>query len=130
MATALATGGLLLQACAAAKPVVYGPIGPEAPYGYADRQNPDGGFTVKIAMPGSGSTADLRTFFDRRAAELCPAGLDRTNVFRIYVNDQTSMPYNAYGPSVASRYRAGVELEGYVYCKPAPEAPKAEAKAG
>jgi hypothetical protein len=121
----LAVAGLLLQACATAKPVVYGPIGPEAPHGYKDLKNQDGGYTVLIAMPGGASTAELRGFFDRRATELCPGGVDRTNVFRIYVNEQTYLPYNAYGPSVASRVRAGVELEGYVYCKAGAEPPAA-----
>lgn len=122
----LAATGLLLQACATANPVVYGPISPEAPHGYRDRQNPDGGFTVLVAMPGQASTDDLRAFFDRRAGELCLAGIARTNVFRMTARDQTYVNYAAQYPTVAHRYRTGVELEGYVYCKPEPEAPKAD----
>lgn len=121
----LAATGLLMQACVAAGPVVYGPISPEAPHGYRDRQNPDGGFTVLIAMPGQASTIDLRAFFDRRAAELCPAGIARTNVFRITVSDQTYVNYASQYPSVASRYRTGVQLEGYVYCKSGSDITKA-----
>lgn len=117
----LAAAGLLLQACVAARPVVYGPIGPEAPYGYSDRKNPDGGFVVRVAMPGYSTPADLRAFFDRRATELCPSGVERTNVFRVYANENyADAPYVYGGAGVASRFRVGVELEGYVYCKAAP----------
>ena len=70
----LAATALLLQGCVTATPAVYGPIGPEVPYGYKDRPNPDGGHTVLVVMAGHASAAELRVFFDRRAAELCPAG--------------------------------------------------------
>jgi len=117
----LAAAGLLLQACAGARPVVYGPIGPEAPYGYSDRQNPTGGFTVLVAMPGYSTPVDLRAFFDRRATELCPSGVERTNVFRVHASENYSdAPYVYGGAGVGSRLRVGVELEGYVYCKAAP----------
>lgn len=122
----LAAASLLLQACVAARPVVYGPIGPEAPHGYSDRQNPDGGFVVLVAMPGYSTPADLRAFFDRRAGELCPAGVGRTNVFRLHASESyADAPYVYGGAGVASRARVGVELEGYVYCKPALAAPPA-----
>lgn len=126
----LAATGLLLLGCAAVKPVVYGPIGPEAPYGYSERRNPDGGFAVLVAMPGQASTSDLRAFFDRRAGELCPSGIARTNVFRMTVSDQTYVNYGSQYPSVASRRRTGVELEGYVYCKSGSDAPKGAAEVG
>ena len=122
----LAVTGLLLQGCVAAKPVVYGPIGAEAPYGYKDRPNPDGGFVVLVAMPGSSSPADLRAFFDRRAGELCPTGIARTNVFRVYANEYYAQAQYVYGSAgVGSRSRVGVELEGYVYCKAGPAGPAA-----
>lgn len=122
----LAAAGLLLQGCATPKPVAYGPIGPEAPHGYTDRQNPDGGFTVMVAMPGQAGPAELRAFFDRRAGELCPTGVERTNVFRMARPDYTYMNYGAQ-VAVGSRVWTGAELEGYVYCKPGPDAPGAEA---
>lgn len=123
LGVSLAATGLLLQGCVAAKPVVYGPIGTEAPYGYKDRPNPDGGFVVLVAMPGSSSPADLRAFFDRRAGELCPTGIARTNVFRVFANEYYAPAQYVYGSAgVGSRARVGVELEGYVYCKAGPAA--------
>ena len=120
----LVAAGLLLQACVTMEPVVYGPIGPEAPYGYSDRRNPDGGFTVRVMMPGYAAPAELRVFFDRRAGELCPAGVARTNVFQIMARESfTSAPYVYGGAGVGSRARVGVELEGYVYCKPGSDRP-------
>lgn len=115
--------GLLLQGCATA-PVVYGPIGPEAPYGYGDLKNPDGGFTVLVRMPGHASVPMLRDFFDRRAAELCVAGVTRSNVFRVTANEYYANATYVYGGvGVGSRGRVGAEMEGYVYCKPDAAAP-------
>lgn len=126
----LVATGLMLQGCVTATPVVYGPIGPEAPYGYKDRPNPDGGFTVLVAMPGYASPAALRAFFDRRAGELCPGGVERTNVFRVHASEYyPGAPYVYGSAGVSSRSRVGVELEGYVYCKPGSDAPDATTKA-
>jgi hypothetical protein len=123
----LAAAALLLQGCATAKPAIYGPIGPEVAYGYKDRPNPDGGHTVLVVMAGHATAAELRVFFDRRAAELCPAGIDRTNIFRVHAAEYyASAPYVYGSAGVGSRARVGVELEGYVYCKPGPGAAKAE----
>lgn len=115
----LTAAALLLQGCATAKPAIYGPIGPETPYGYKDRPNPDGGHTVLVAMAGHATAPELRVFFERRAAELCPAGIDRTNIFRVQANEYyADAPYVYGSAGVGSRSRVGVELEGYVYCKP------------
>ena len=127
----LAAAALLLQGCVTATPAVYGPIGPEVPYGYKDRPNPDGGHTVLVVMAGHAAAAELRVFFDRRAAELCPAGVERTNIFRVQANEYyADAPYVYGGAGVGSRARVGVELEGYVYCKPGPAAPAAPAATG
>lgn len=121
--------GLILQACAT-KPVAYGPVGPETPYGYMDRQNADGGFTVSVKMPGHAAPGELRAFFDRRAGELCPAGIERTNVFRLHRSEFTTSGYVYGGAGVSSRVAVGTDLEGYVYCKPgAAPAPAAAAAA-
>lgn len=118
----LTAAALLLQGCATAKPAVYGPIGPEVPYGYKDRLNPDGGHTVLVVLAGHASAAELRGFFERRATELCSAGVDRTNVFRVQANEYyADAPYVYGSAGVGSRARVGVELEGYVYCKPGPD---------
>jgi hypothetical protein len=115
----LAAAALLLQGCATATPAVYGPIGPEVPYGYRDRQNPDGGHTILVVMGGFQSVADLRGFFDRRAAELCPAGVERSNVFRVQAKEvYTPATYVQGAATIGSRSLGGIELEGYVYCKP------------
>jgi hypothetical protein len=111
--------GLSLQACAT-KPVDYGPVGPEKPYGYKDRPNSDGGFTVVVTMPANTSPAELRAVFDRRASELCPAGVARTNVFRVsHEGYNAPAPYVYRSAGVSQRVWTGAELEGYVYCKPA-----------
>lgn len=120
----LVAAALLLQGCATAGPAEYGPIGAETPYGYSDRLNPDGGHTVLVVMAGNATVTALRAFFDRRAAELCPAGIDRTNVFRVNADEYYSAaPYVYGGASIGTRARTGVELEGYVYCKPGSDAP-------
>ena len=130
-AAGLAAAALLLQGCATATPAVYGPIGPEVPYGYKDRPNTDGGHTVLVVMAGHATAAELRVFVERRAAELCPAGIDRTNVFRVQANEYyADAPYVQGSAGVGSRSRVGVELEGYVYCKPVPEGPPPPAAAG
>jgi len=130
LAVGLAAAGLLLQSCAT-KPAVYGPISTEVPYGYSDRANPDGGMTILVKMPGNASVAALRSFFDRRAAELCAGGVDRTNVFRVTANEYYAAATYVYGSAgVGSRSRVGTEMEGYVYCKPAPDASKAATAAG
>lgn len=123
----LTAASLFLQACTTT-PVVYGPISAEVPHGYSDRPSSDGGFTVLVRMPGSASPPVLKDFFDRRAAELCAAGVDRTNVFRVTANEYYAHAAYVYGSAgVGGRSRVGTELEGYVYCKPAPETPKGEA---
>lgn|GEM_PF-2090848 len=127
LASGLAVGGLLLQACTT-KPAVYGPISAEVPHGYSDRAGKDGGFTVLIKMPGNASPPMLKDFFDRRAAELCAAGVDRINVFRVTASEYYAGATYVYGGAgVGSRSRVGTEMEGYVYCKPDPAAPAAVA---
>lgn len=129
LSAGLTAAGLLLQACAST-PAVYGPITADVPHGYADRPSNDGGFTVLVRMPGNASVAVLRDFFDRRAAELCTAGVDRTNVFRVTANESYAPATYVYGSAgVGSRARVGTEMEGYVYCKPGAAAPATAAPA-
>jgi len=124
LSAVLAVAALLLQACATGAPAVYGPISAEVPFGYTERQGKAGEFTVLIKMPGGAPATQLREFFDRRAGELCPGGVDRTNVFRVSALESYARADYVYGGAgVGSRARFGTELEGYVYCKPAPEAP-------
>lgn len=111
----IVAGGGLLQACATTKPPVYGPIDEKQAYGYRDHQNPDGGHTVVIVMPAASMPA-AREWFDRRAAELCPGGIDRTNVFSARLNESNTGFYGTQ-PSAATRIFTSSELQGYVYCK-------------
>ena len=120
----LGATGLLLQACASA-PVIYGPMGPEVLYGYKDTKNQDGGFAIRVVLPPGSGPAGLREFFDRRAAELCPSGVARTNVYKVQRNEFTAMTYGSY-VTVGSRGVTDTELEGYVYCKGETEVAKAE----
>lgn len=108
----------LLTACATPAPVAYGPMGEGSAYGYRDRPNPDGGYTVLVVMPPEAAPDLARSFWDRRAGELCPGGTLKTNVFR---NDRASGTSYSYSNGVSMGYRVfgGQQLEGYVYCKAA-----------
>jgi hypothetical protein len=122
MAAVLLAGAVLLQGCAtAAKPAVYGPIGETQAYGYRDRKNPDGGHTVLVLVPAGFPASEARAWFDRRAGELCPGGVERSNVFRTQANEYTLRNYGG-PPSAATRIFTSSEMEGYVYCKAEPSA--------
>jgi hypothetical protein len=112
----LVATGLTLQACATVPPIVYGPIAPEQPHGFKDRPNADGGFTVLVVEPGHAKPEILRAYFYRRAAELCPGGVDHTTIFRMDRPDTVLRNYSNQ-PSVAQRIWIAAEVEGYVYCK-------------
>lgn len=120
---------LSLQACAAPKPAVYGPIGEKVPHGYKERLNPDGGYTLLVIMPPYSPLSDGHAFWDRRAAELCPGGLAKRIVFRAE-RKQTfiSAGYVYGGASVSSRAVTAFEVEGYVYCKAMTSAPMTGAR--
>lgn len=117
----LALGPLLtLQACATPPPAVYGPISDTVPYGYRDRPNPDGGHTLLTALPVNSSLAEARTFWDRRAAELCPGGVAKQIVFRSDRKEVMAPAGYAYNSvSFSTRATTGFEIEGYIYCKAA-----------
>lgn len=115
-ATASIALAAVLQGCATPKPVVYGPISETTAFGYRDRPNPDGGHTLLVVLPGHSNAAEVRAFWERRAAELCPRGVERQMVFRADRRDTTYINYGTQA-SVASRVWLTAELEGYVYCK-------------
>lgn len=119
---ALLTSGLLLlglAACATPKPPVYGPISDTEPYGYRDRPNGEGAYTVLAKVPPHSSAAEARTFWERRAQELCPAGVSKQIVFRTE-RKESMLPagYVYGGAGLSSRSTLAFEVEGYVYCKP------------
>ena len=120
--------GLALIGQGCATPFVYGPIGDKQPFGYKDRENPDGGHTLLVVMPGNTLPPALRDVWDRRAQELCADGTDRTTVFRVDHINGTSTSYSN-GIATSSRVWGPVEMEGYVYCKAVAAKPEAKAVA-
>ena len=116
---ALAVAGGV-QGCATPQPPAYAPISDTVRFGYRDRPNPDGGHTVLVVMPAHSTLTDARAFWDRRAEELCPGGVNRRIVFRADRKELVGgAPYVHGGVGVGSRYPGGYEVEGYVYCKDA-----------
>ncbi|WP_394761142.1 hypothetical protein [Phenylobacterium sp.] len=132
VAAALLVSGapLALQACATPEPAVYAPIGEAVQYGYKDRPNPDGGHTVLVVVPRQSSPTEARSFWDRRAEELCPGGVSKRIVFRSELKElMIPAGYVQYSAGFGSRLALGYEVEGYVYCKAAAPAP-VQASAG
>ena len=113
-------GAGALQGCAAFQPPAYGPISETVRYGYKDRVNPDGGYTLLVVMPPQSPLPDVRTYWERRAAELCPGGNANRNIFRSERKEfMSNGPYVYRSVGVGSRTVTGYEIEGYVYCKAA-----------
>lgn len=109
---------LSLGACATPKPPVYGPISDTAPYGYKERSNPDGGYTLLAIVPAHSSVAEALSFWDKRAQELCPAGASKRNIFRSDRKEFLSRAGYVYGGAgISSRSTQAYEVEGYLYCK-------------
>lgn len=135
---AVLTGGLALVLTAAGcatKPIVYGPRTlPDQPWGYEGKANPDGGHTVLFVMPGGTPAAQVKALWERRAGEVCPGGIAKSNIFRADHPSFTQQGYAYNAPAANYRVYSSAEIEGYVYCKPeaakAEEPKPAEAKAG
>ncbi|MDP3748119.1 MAG: hypothetical protein Q8Q88_13840 [Phenylobacterium sp.] len=107
-----------LGACATPKPPVYGPIGDAEPYGYKDRSNADGGYTLLAIVPSHSSVAEASSFWDRRAQELCPAGVSKRIIFRSDRKEQLIPAGYVYGGAgISGRATRAYEVEGYLYCK-------------
>lgn len=116
---ALLTLGLLLglEACATPKPAAYGPIGEAEPYGYRDRSNGDGSYTLLTVAPAHSSVAEAQAFWERRAQELCPAGASKRIIFRAERKENMSPAGYVYGGAgLSSRATRAYEVEGYLYC--------------
>lgn len=76
-------------------------------WGYSDLRNADGGYTVKVVLPG-GSDQPYE-YFNRRADELCDGAVARKTV---HTAVQPTMLHDRYGG------RPGhFVLEGLVYCE-------------
>jgi hypothetical protein len=114
----LVTAAAVLAAAGCATPIVYGPIGQNG-YGYSDRQNPDGSYTVLVV---ASSPQQAHEFWDRRAAELCGGVEVHKNIFRaeipvVTTTGYASNPYNpAYGGSYSQDVYGALQMEGYLRC--------------
>jgi hypothetical protein len=117
---AASTAACALAACATPEPPAYAPISETVRFGYRDRPNADGGHTLLVVMPAHSKLADAHAYWERRAAELCPAGVAKRNVFRSDRKEHMAPAGYVHGSvGVGTRYPVGYEIEGYVYCKAA-----------
>jgi hypothetical protein len=73
----LAAASLLLSGCVAA--AVYGPIAPDQPFGYSERQREDGTYILSAVHPDS---EQAMAYWDKRAAELCGSSDYVKNIYR------------------------------------------------
>jgi hypothetical protein len=106
-----------LQACAAPKPPAYGPMSDTAPYGYRERSDSEGAYTLLSVVPAHSSASEARSFWERRAQELCPAGISKQIIFRSERKEALSPAgYVQGGAGLSSRATLAYEVEGYVYC--------------
>jgi hypothetical protein len=126
--TTLAAMGAAALACLSAcatvdEPLQYGPIGTGGyGYGYQDSANQDGSFTVVVITPNDGLG---RQFFERRAEELCPAGIAQQSIFRVQQRLEMATGYS--GTVVSGVYQGStytyptygaIMVEGMVRCAP------------
>lgn len=102
----LLIGAAGLSSCASTE---YGPIGGNRFYGYADKPTADGGFRVDIIAPAGFGAKGAMNWFHQRAEELCPAGVEKTNIFEAEKYRSASSGYNAPYDLFT--------MEGYVYCE-------------
>lgn len=97
---ALGVGGLLLLAGCVSDPG-YARMDPEGgqPFGYVDRPNSDGGYTISVVLPqGVSNPREAFAHWERRAAELCPGGyrkqLHTARVNMLEMHGYTPQPLN------------------------------------
>ena len=113
---AFAIAGLALAGCVTP---AYGPIGadPANPYGYDDRANADGSYTIRVVAM---TAAQAHEYWDRRATELCGGPNFRKNIFRAEIPVVTVSGYasgpNGYGGSYTEDRYGSLILEGYLHC--------------
>lgn len=105
----------------------YAPMDPAANryFGYGDTSNGDGGYTIRVVLPEG--VTDPRSAFahwERRAAELCPAGYRK----QIHTARRNMMMMSGYTPTGYS-----YEVMGDAWCNdptaaaPTPPGPAPEA---
>ena len=86
--------------------VDYVPISDKSFFGYSDRPNADGGYTVRVELMNGGLAIE---YWNRRASELCDGKVARK---LMHTALQPTTYYDHYGG------RPGHYIvEGYVYCE-------------
>jgi hypothetical protein len=80
-------------------------------FGFQERLLEDGRFVLIIRHPAVGkeAAATARSYFDRRAAELCAGKSFEKNIFRA---ERPTIRTDSYGSAAPGWF----ELEGYVKC--------------
>lgn len=83
----------------------------EQGYGFQERALEDGRFVLTIRHPALGkeAAATARSYFDRRASELCAGKSYEKNIFRA---ERPTIRTDSYGSAAPGWF----ELEGYVKC--------------
>lgn len=109
------------EASSKPKPLAYGPIGEDAAYGYRERPNGENAYTLLIVAPRWSSIAEATAMWERRASDLCPAGVAKRIIFRSDRKERYVAAGYVYGSvGVSSRAPGAFEVEGYLYCKAGP----------
>lgn len=86
--------------------VDYVPISDKSFFGYSDRPNADGGYTVRVELLDGGLAME---YWNRRASELCDGRVARKSMHTAL---RPTAHYDNYGA------RPGHYIvEGYVYCE-------------
>jgi hypothetical protein len=86
--------------------VDYVPISDKSFFGYSDRPNADGGYTVRVELLDGGLAME---YWNRRASELCDGKVARKSMHTAL---RPTAHYDSYGA------RPGHYIvEGYVYCE-------------
>lgn len=112
---AIAAAALVLAGCAT--PAAYGPLGPDAPYGFSDHPNADGSHTILVVAD---SAPNAQAFWDQRATEICGSAAFQKNIFRAQrpvetTTGYTTGPYGGGNSYQEDQYGA-FYLEGYLRC--------------
>ena len=104
---------LALDGC---RTIEYGPIDgdPPARFAYAEKSSEPGRYVLTLVGQPAASMADMQSFWDRRAGELC-AGPDFTKT--MYRAERATVLYGYYGGAPGSPV-----LEGFLDCKAGPPA--------
>lgn len=94
-------------------------------YGYSDRRNVDGSYTIRVDLPASTSNPQIAyTYWNRRAEELCGGAFLRKSIHTAERPVVFVQPHQSH-----QAIRGDYVLEGYVYCETPAETPPPDAPA-